>query len=300
MNKKVLILLVAVVLVVIASLVCFTVTSKDYVIITQFGRPVKIIRTPGLYAKLPGFLQTVNRLDRRIQTFQTNIIQLLLGDQNPLIIACYVCWHIDDPLVYFQSVVNMEDAEQKLSDMVNSQLGAALGEYAISNIISTVPGDVRINEIEREILKYADINARSKYGIGIVGLGIRRLAYPSIVSEAVYQRMRAEREKEASKYRAEGREESVKIEARTDREAVEILAMAYKEAEVIKGEGDRQAMAIYADAFSKDEDFFQFMKSLEVYKDVLGSDTTLILSTQSEIFKYFNNPLAEERNKKRR
>ena len=264
----------------------FIVHETDYVIVTQFGKPVKTINAPGLYFKRPGFLQTVNRFDKRVNKFKTQPIQLLLGDKNPLILTCYVCWRIADPLLFFQSVATADIAAQKTGDMVNSQLGGVLGDYTINNVINTDTNAVKLAEMESRILANCNEKTKQKYGIEIVSVGISRINYPSIVAEAVYKRMQAERNKEAIRFRAEGREEATKIQAETDREAARIMAEAYKAAEIIKGGGDKEAMTIYAEAFKQDPEFFEFIKSLDAYRQILKQKTTLILSTESSLFKY--------------
>lgn len=266
----------------------FTVKEYESVIITQFGKPVHIINDAGLYFKLPAFLNTINRFDKRINLFKTQPIQLLLGDKNPIIPVCYVCWKISDPLIFFKSLTFTETAILKLGDIVNSQLGNELGEYTIENIINVNPEKVKLKEIEERILNESNKKVISQYGIEIIQVGIRRLEYPSIVAESVYNRMRAEREKEAKRYRAEGKEEASRIEAETDREVAEILAEAYKQSEITKGEGDKKALQIYAEAYSRDTDFFKFLKSLDACSEILKNKSTLILSTDSEILKYLN------------
>ncbi|MBN2534543.1 MAG: protease modulator HflC [Spirochaetales bacterium] len=274
--------------VVILCFSVFTVKEYEFVIITQFGKPVRILDDAGLYFKLPAFLNTINRFDKRINLFQTQPIQLLLGDKNPIIPVCYVCWKISDPLIFFKSLTFADTAIQKLGDIVNSQLGSELGEYTIENIINVHPEKVKLKEIEEKILKESNKKITGRYGIEIIQVGIRRLEYPSIVAESVYNRMRAEREKEAKRYRAEGKEEASRIEAETDREVAEILAEAYKQSEIIKGEGDRKALKTYAEAYSHDPDFFEFLKSLDTCSEVLKNKSTLILSTDSELLKYLN------------
>ena len=264
----------------------YTVNEQEYAIITQFGKPVRIVEEAGLYFKLPAFLQNINRVDKFVKNFTTQPIQLLLGDKNPVILTCYVCWQIEDPLSFFESLSTNLIAAQKLGDMVNSQLGGVLGDYTINNIINTQTEMVKLEEIENIIIENANKNTRESYGIKIVSLGIRRILYPSIVAESVYERMRAEREKEARKFRAEGKEEASKIQASTDKQVAEILSDAYKQSEIIKGEGDKRAMEIYANSYSKNPGFFEYSKSLETYCDILKDKSTVILSTDSDLFKF--------------
>lgn len=268
----------------------FTVSEREYVILTQFGKPAGTIKTAGFNWKRPGFLETANRIDRRIHTFTTQPIQLLLGDKNPIVLTTYICWRVQEPLLFFQSLVNTDIATQKLGDMVNSQLANALGDFKLGNIINTDPSEAKLNTLEERILKNTNVGAQGKYGIEVVQVGVRRIAYPAVVADAVYNRMRSEREKEAMKFRAEGREEATKIKAMADREVTEILAEAYKQAEILKGEGDQKALKIYSDAYGKDREFFEFTKSMETYKSILGRKSTLIISTDSDIFRYLNNP----------
>jgi membrane protease subunit HflC len=294
-KKTVIALLILLVLIIAFYLSTFTVSEKEYVIVTRFGKPVRIIDNSGLKIKLPGLFETVNRIDRRVNVFVTQPMQLLLGDKNPIILTCYVCWRVCDPALFFQSVALIETAQQKLEDMINSQLGSVLGDYHLNQVINTDPEMVKLTEIETRILNNSDKNAKAKYGLEVLQLGIRRLNYPSIVATAVFNRMQSEREKEARKYRAEGAEEAAKIEARTDREVSEILARAYQKSEQIKGEGDREAIRIYGEAYSQHPEFFKFSKSLELYKDILQGKSTLILSTDTDLFLYLTSPEEKEK-----
>jgi len=265
----------------------FTVKQGTCVIITQWGKPIKTIEESGLCSKLPW--QKVNSFDSKINCFEAQTLQLLLKDKNPIIVTCYIAWKLHNPELFFQSLNNVENAKLKLGDMVNSQLGIIVSDYEIDKIINTVPENVKLNEIYERLKKEANSRTRSKYGIEIIQVGLKRIIYPSVVSNAVYQRMKAERTKEAVKYTAEGEEEATKIRANTDREVKELLAKAYKEAEEIKGEGDKEALKIYAEAYSEDPEFFKFIKSLQVYSEILDKNTTLVLSTESELFEYLNS-----------
>ncbi len=276
-------------IVVLAYLCSYTVSEREYVVLTRFGKPVETVNSAGLHHKLPGFIETVNRIEKRTHIFNTRPIQLLLGDKNPIVITCYICWRVKDPLLFFQSLLDSEIATQKLSDMVHSQMGNVLGEFRLNNIINTNPSEVKLDELEQRILSNTNASASEKYGIEVVQIGVRRLAYPSVVADAVYNRMRSEREKEARKFRAEGKEEATKIRAKADREAKEILAEALKQSEILKGEGDHRALKIYSEVYQKDKEFFEFLKSMEVYKDILKDKSTIVLSTDSDIFKYLNH-----------
>jgi membrane protease subunit HflC len=268
----------------------YTVSESEYVILTQFGKPSGVVQEAGVHFKWPGFFETVNRFDRRIHTLSTQPIQLLLGDKNPIVLTSFICWRIQDPLLFFQSLANTETATLKLGDMVNAQLGNALGDLKISQVINTDASEIRLKELEGKILANINTGAQEKYGIEVVQTGISRIAYPTVVAEAVYNRMKSEREKEALKFRAEGREEATKIKAKADREVTEILSEANKQAEILKGQGDQEALKIYSEAYGKDREFFEFIKSMETYQDILGAESTLVISTDSELLKYLNTP----------
>jgi membrane protease subunit HflC len=286
MKKALFIALPIIIILALAYFSTFTVNESESVVITQFGRPVRVVQQAGLHLKLPGFLQKVDHFDLRIDSYETQPIQLLLGDKNPIIVSCYIAWAIEKPLLYFQSVGYSQNAVQKLSDMITSQLGIILGDYTLNNIINVDPQRIKLDEIEKRLGDNSNNSARDKYGINIEKIGIKRIAYPSIVIEAVYNRMKSERNKEAAKLRAEGKEEGMNIRTEADKKAKEIEADAYRTSQILRGEGDRTAMNIYADAYSQDPEFFDFLKSLDTYKNILSKNTTLILSTDSQLLKY--------------
>jgi len=288
--KRALLILILVLVVGAGLRFClFTVPAGELAVVTQFGKPVATITEPGLRWKLPGFMQRVNRFDGRVEVFSTRPIQLLLGDKNPIIMTTFVAWRVADPLLYFRSLVARETARGKLGDMVVSALGASLAHYNLDNVINPDPAAVKLAEIEAAVLNETAGQAQANYGIEIVRVGLRRVTYPAIVADAVYNRMRAERQKEAKKYRAEGAEEAAKIEASADKEVSQILADAYKEGEIIKGAGDQEATRIFADAYSRDPEFFDFLKSIELYRKTMNERTTLILSTDSDLYHYLDS-----------
>lgn len=287
--------LVTILFAVLSGLCCYFVTDYEVVIVTQFGKPVRTIEDAGLHFKLPGMIEKVNRFDKRIDVFETSATQLLLGDKRPIIISCFVAWTIDSPLTFFQSVGDVDNAVRKISDMVNSRLSIVLGDYTDEDIINTDAEAVRLSEIESRIVELTNQRARQRYGVHVLRVGIQRLAYPSTVIEAVYDRMKSEREKEADKIKAEGAEVASRLKARADKEAREILAEAEKKALVLKGEGEREAMQIYTRAYSQDREFFEFLQSLETCGNLLGKETTLILSSDSELFRYLGISQQEKR-----
>lgn len=286
MKKFTLLLILMAVLVITAALSIFTVNEKEIAIITRFGDPVRIVTRAGPHRKLPGFLENVNRLDKRIHIFKSRPIQLMLGDQNPIIMTCYVCWQIDDPLLFFQSLGTSDIADDKLGDMVNARLGNVLGDYLLSQIINTDPNKIKLVQIEDRIRRECNDQTVKHYGLKIIDLGIRRVTYPAIVTEAVYNRMKSDREKEAKKYRAEGGEKASKIESEADMKVSEIMAEASRIAEITKGDGDREAIKTRGEAYSQAPELFEFLDSLDTYRKILGRETTLVLSLNSSLFRY--------------
>ncbi len=271
---------------VLAYFSIYTIRENELVIVTQFGKPTRTIDQSGLHWKMPGFLETVNRFDKRSDLFVTKPTQLLLGDKKPIIISCYILWKIHDPLLFFQSMGKIESAVQRIGDVINSKLSIVLADYTISNIINVDREKVLLTQIENQVTTEANKNSVEKYGVEILKTGVQRLAYPAGVIEAVYDRMISERRKEAEKISAEGQEVAQKITVSAEKQAREIIAEAEKQALILKGEGDHDSMVIYAEAQKKGGEFFEFLQSLETYKTILGQDTTLIISTESDLFKY--------------
>ncbi len=264
----------------------FTVSEREYAIVTRFGELKQTLSQAGLYVKWGSVCDTVTRIDKRLSIFQTRPIELLFGDQNPIILTCYVCWEVRDPVAFYNSLMTPDNANIKLRDMIQSSLGSVLSKYQFQDAINIDPNKVKFRQIEAEALTDFKANASEEYGIAIRQLGIRRIAYPPMVTQAVHNRMRSEREKIAKKHRGDGRKEAAVIEAKTDKEVAQILANAYRDAEITRGEGDKEATAIYAKAYSRDRGFFEFLQSLKTIRDILARQATVVLSTRSKLFKY--------------
>ncbi len=286
MKKKIITASVVIALIALAYFSLYTVDEREMVVITQFGKPVRVVKESGLHMKLPGFLQTVNSFDKRTKLLEIKPAQLLLEDKNPLIISAYALWKITDPLLFLQAVGDETNGKIKLADMINAKLGITIGDYKIKNIINIEAQEVKLQEIAEKIKNESNENAHIKYGVEIVKVGINRVAYPSVVATAVYQRMQSERKKEADKIRAEGNEKASNIKAEAEKEAAGIVSKAEKESIIISGNAEIESMKLYSEAYGKNRDFFEFMKWLETYEKIIDSKTTLILSTDSEIFKY--------------
>ena len=260
----------------------FTVDETRQVVILQFGEPVRIIKTPGLYFKLPAPLQVAQRFDDRLLEYDVAPEEILSKDKKSLIVDNYVRWRIVDPLLFLQTVQTEPIAKTRIDDIVYSELRRELGTHNMSEIIT------ESREIIMEKVTRQSAIATKPYGIEVVDVRLKRVDLPQNNEQSIYRRMQAERIRQANKFRSEGEEESQKIKASTDKDKTIILATAYKEAEEVKGEGEAKAVDIYARAFSKDPDFYEFYRTLETYKIILDKKTTLVLPTNSKLFDILN------------
>ena len=260
----------------------FTVDETRQAVILQFGEPIRIIKTPGLHFKLPAPLQVAQRFDDRLLEYDVAPEEILSKDKKSLIVDNYVRWRIVDPLLFLQTVQTEPIAKTRIDDIVYSELRRELGTHNMSEIIT------ERREIIMEKVTRQSAIATKPYGIEVVDVRLKRVDLPQNNEQSIYRRMQAERIRQANKFRSEGEEESQKIKASTDKDKTIILATAYKEAEEVKGEGEAKAVDIYARAFSKDPDFYEFYRTLETYKIILDKKTTLVLPTNSKLFDILN------------
>ena len=285
--KRIIVLVAAAALgLAIATMFFFAVDESGYVVVTQFGNPIKTLKQAGLCQKLPW--QTVNRFDRRMQLYETPLIEYLTGDKKNVVLQAFVCWRVEDPLEFFRAVRTFESANQKLDDLITASIGAKLGDYKMSNLISVNVEEVKIPEMERLITSEVNAKTQAGYGIEVARVGVLRLALPEDNARSVYRRMEAERSAIANEYRALGREEAEKIKSKADREKSDIIANAYKDAQIIRGEGDARSAEIYAEAYSKAPDFFELLRTLEAYKKMLNQQAVIVMSADSELLKYLH------------
>jgi membrane protease subunit HflC len=257
------------------------VDETEHVIVTQFGRPTAVYSDAGLRLKAPAPFQRVTRLDRRKLFTETRATELLTADKKNVIIGGYLSWRIKDPLAFMRAVRTREFAENRLTALVQSELGAALGEIPFTAIVSTDASRGGLTPLETAVRDAGARVAGTDYGIEIVDFGITRLSYPPQNLQSVFARMRAERARIARGYRSEGEAEGRKIRARADRERDELLATARADAERIRGEGEAEAARIYADAYKGHEGLYRFLRTLESYEKALNENTTLVLPADS-------------------
>jgi membrane protease subunit HflC len=261
----------------------FTVRETEFVLVTQFGRPVYTVIEAGLHAKW--FFRTATYFDRRLRIYNPRPSEFLSRDKKNLVIESYVAWRIQDPKRFVETVGDPVAAEMRLHDIVWSGLSAALGTVDLESIVSTNRQAVEAARLQDRLSEAADRAALAQYGIQVVDVRIKRLNLPEQNKQSVFARMRAERERIARQYRAEGEEQALRIRADADRQREEILSAAYKEAEKTKGEGDAESTRVYSQAYSRNPRFYKLLRTLEAYKKILDDKTTLILSSDSELLK---------------
>ena len=259
----------------------FVVQEINQAIVLQFGDPKKIITKPGLNYKIP-FIQNVVYLDRRVLNLDNPPEEVIAADQKRLIVDAFARFKIVDPLKFYISVGNERVARSRLATIINSRIRSVLGTQELATLLSTDRA-VHMATIQN------DVNTEAQnFGIKIVDVRIKRADLPQANSEAIYKRMQTEREREAKEFRAQGAEMAAKITSTADKEVTVILANANKQSEIMKGEGDGQRNRIFADAFGRDPEFFAFYRAMQSYETALiGGDTSLILSPDSDFFKFF-------------
>ena len=261
----------------------FVVQEISQAIVLQFGDPKKIITKAGLNFKLP-FIQNVVYLDKRILNLDAPPEEVIASDQKRLIVDAFARFQIVDPLKFYISVGNERVARSRLSTIINSRIRNVLGQEELQTLLS------KDRSKQMALIKEGVNNEAQNFGINIVDVRIKRADLPQANSDAIYRRMQTEREREAKEFRAKGAEMAVTITSTADKEVTVILADAQKQSEIMKGEGDGERNKIFADAFGQDPEFFAFYRAMQAYeKALIGGETSLILSPDSEFFKFFGN-----------
>ncbi len=261
----------------------FIVKEVNQAIVLQFGNPKRIILNPGLNFKIP-FIQNVVFIDKRILNLDTPPEEVIAIDQKRLIVDAYARFKIIDPLKFYISLGNERVARSRLATIINSRIRNVLGKQELQTLLS------KDRSQQMRIIEET-VNAQAKsFGIEIIDVRIKRADLPQANSEAIYKRMQTEREREAKEFRARGAEMAVTITSTADKDVSVLLANANKDSEIMKGEGDGLRNKIFAEAFGRDPEFFAFYRAMQAYETALiGGETSLILSPDSEFFKFFGN-----------
>jgi membrane protease subunit HflC len=263
----------------------FTVYQTQQALVLRFGEPVRVIEQPGLNFKVP-LIDSVILLDNRILDLENPSQEVIASDQKRLVVDAFARYAITNPLRFYQSVGTIEGANSRLATILNSALRRVLGESTFAQVVR--------DERERLMARIREqVNREAAgFGINVLDVRIRRADLPEANSQAVFQRMQTERQREAAEIRAQGGEQAQTIRSRADRDATIVVAEANSAADKLRGEGEAERNAIFAQAYGQDKGFFDFYRSMQAYEASLkGADTRMLLSPDSNFFRFFNNPV---------
>ena len=277
--------------IVITLSAAFIVDQREQALVLQFGDPKRVIQEPGLNFKIPFIQQTV-RFDKRLLDFDNAPEEVIASDQKRLVVDAFARYHITDPLKFYQTVGTEMALRPRLGSVLNSTLRQVLGTVPLQQVVSEKRGALML-EI-RDIVR----TEAARFGIRVEDVRIKRADLPAQNSEAIYRRMQTERQQEAAELRAKGAEEAQKIRAEANRQKVVIVAEAERDAQILRGDGEGQMNRIFAEAFGRDAEFFSFYRSMQAYEAALGTDdTTMVLSPDSDFFRYFGSLSAQQLSK---
>jgi len=262
----------------------FIVDQTEQALVLQFGQPLRVLRDPGLQVKKP-FIQNVIFYDKRLLDFEPPPEEVIASDQKRLIVDTYARYRITDTLLFYQTVASEITARARLGALVSGSLRQVIGNVTLSALLSPQRATI-MRQIRDAVAGQA-----KPFGIEVVDVRIRRADLPPQNSEAIFARMRSERQQQAALYRGEGAQAAKTVRANADRERTVILADAQRDAQKVRGDGDAKAIEIYANAYDQDKDFFVFYRSLQAYRDALtGNNTSFVLNPNSSFFRFFGNP----------
>lgn len=283
-NRAVLVLIAAVVGALVVAMSTFTVRETELAIKFRFGQIVRADYSPGLHFMVP-FVNKVRKFERRVLTRNHPSEQFLTSEGKILRIDFYIKWRVADVSTFYQATGGDEDiAAGRLGGIVKDGIKGVIARRTIQEVVAAERA-----EFTGEILKLAEQSTRG-LGVALVDVRVKKIDLPEEVSGSVFSRMRQDFDRQAKRLRAEGEENGEKLRAEADRQRTEILAAAYREAEIIRGEGDAQAADTYARAYSRNPEFYAFYRSMQAYRESIGTDNdVLVISPDSEFFRYLNN-----------
>ncbi|MFN4283338.1 MAG: protease modulator HflC [Alphaproteobacteria bacterium] len=283
MNRNLTIVGIAAAAVLVVGLMStFIVHQTDQVIVLRFGNPVRVIAEPGLKFKIP-FAETLVVFDKRVLDSDPEAEEVIASDQKRLVVDAFARYRIVDPLRFFQTVGNEQGLRARLERVVNGTLRNVIGNVTLTAVLSEERAAI-MSEIQKQVQEEA-----KGFGIDVIDVRIRRADLPQANSEAIFARMKSERDREAKEFRAQGAELAQRIRARADRERTVLIADAQKQAQILRGDGDGLQVEIWAQAAGQDPSFFAFYRSMEAYRQALGADTTMVLSPNSDFFRFFGD-----------
>ena len=269
---------------ILASMSAFVVDQREQALVLQFGNPVKVVTKAGLHIKMPW--QSVDNFDRRLLESDALPNEVITKDKKSILVDNYTRWRIVDPLQVYQVARTQTGVASRMQDVVRGKVRELLGQHTLHEIVSGGKNEKLRIQLMQSIQKRANADVQD-LGIEVVDVRIKRADLPQENSDAVFQRMKAERNRIAKEYRSEGEEAAKEIRATAEKEVKFLLADAYKESQIIRGHADAKATKIYASAHQKDPKFYGFVRSLEAYKQSIKEGTRLVISPESEFFRYF-------------
>ena len=276
-------LLVLLVVIVVGYSALFTVRQTEQALVVRLGEPVRVVTEPGLNFKAP-FIDTVISIDKRILDLENPAQEVIASDQKRLVVDAFARYRIKNALRFYQSIGTIQAANIQLTTLLNASLRRVLGEVTFIQVVRDEREGL-MTKIRDQLDKEAD-----GYGIQVVDVRIRRADLPEQNSQAVYDRMKTERQREAAEFRAQGGQKAQEIRSKADREATVIIADANSKAEQTRGEGDGERNRLFAEAYGQDADFFAFYRSMTAYENGLkGNDTRFLLRPDSDFFRYFGS-----------
>ena len=279
-SLKLPLLIVGYIAILVVARTFYIIDEREQAIITMFGQPMRTVREPGLYMKVP-FIHSLQRFDKRVLSSDAQAVEYLTSDKKRVVVDHISRWRITDPLEFYRTVRTEAGALIRLNDIVTGRLREEIAKRTFIDFVRE-----QREAIVQAVSKDARASVKQQFGIELIDVRIKRLDLPREVQASVYARMQAERQRIAKKYRAEGEEQAREIRADVNKEAQIVLAKSYEQAQKLMGEGDAQATAIYASAYEKDPEFYSFMRRLETYERSLGTGTTIVLDAGSDLLKY--------------
>ena len=279
-SLKLPLLIVGYIAILVVARTFYIIDEREQAIITMFGQPMRTVREPGLYMKVP-FIHSLQRFDKRVLSSDAQAVEYLTSDKKRVVVDHISRWRITDPLEFYRTVRTEAGALIRLNDIVTGRLREEIAKRSFIDFVRE-----QREAIVQAVSQDARASVKQQFGIELIDVRIKRLDLPREVQASVYARMQAERQRIAKKYRAEGEEQAREIRANVNKEAQIVLAKSYEQAQKLMGEGDAQATAIYASAYEKDPEFYSFMRRLETYERSLGAGTTIVLDASSDLLKY--------------
>jgi len=281
--------LIAFVIVVVLALLAFNqftfrVDETQVAVVMELGQITNVVTTPGLHMKKP-FIQNVDFYDSRLQTYDIEPDQIITQDQRKLVVDNYALWRVTEPREFRETVNgNFSRAQSRIDDIVFSNLRNVLADHTLDQIVSEQ------RQAYMENITQSSAQQLESLGVQILDVRIRRADLPQANEEAVYNRMKSERQQQAAQLRAEGQEEATRIRAEADRRVTEIVSEAEREAQTIRGEADAEALRVYAETYSQNPEFYRFWRTLQSYRDTFNEDSgsRVVMSTDSEYLRLFN------------